>query len=229
MASSSLTPSEAATLEAEAGDVEGAIARLRGEIAGDAANASTWLALGSVLSGAGRWEEAVSALREAVDLDEDVAVARVLLARALEGTGKADDAVFQLLKASKLAPDDPAVLRELGGAFYRKGLYDKALQWLLKARAAASGDPKEEARALYAIGPRPGGAARSRGGHCGLPGRHRTQQGSSRRAQDARGRARQHRRARTSDRCPGGALGGRPDERKGRPPTARSSRGRSRR
>jgi tetratricopeptide (TPR) repeat protein len=150
--SASLTPSEAATLQAETGDVDGAIALLREALAVDASNASTWLALGSVLSGAGRWEEAVSALREAVLLDEDVAVARVFLAHALEGAGKADDAVFQLLKASKLAPEDPAVLRELGGAFYRKGLYDKALPWLLKARAAAVGDRQEEARALYAIG-----------------------------------------------------------------------------
>jgi tetratricopeptide (TPR) repeat protein len=148
----SLTPSEEAALQAEGGDVEGAVARLRRELEGDAASASLWLALGSVLSGAGRWEEAISALREAVLLDEDVAVARVLLARALEGGGKADDAVFQLLRASKLAPNDPAVLRELGGAFYRKGFYDKALPWLLKARSAAAGNPEEEARALYALG-----------------------------------------------------------------------------
>jgi tetratricopeptide (TPR) repeat protein len=146
------TPNEAAIVQAEAGDLEGAIARLRRELDDDASSAGTWLALGSVLSRAGRWEEAVSALHEAVELEGDLAVARVLFARALEAAGRTDDAVFQLLRASKLAPDDPAVLRELGGAFYRKGLYDKALPWLLKARAAAAGNPEEEARALYAIG-----------------------------------------------------------------------------
>jgi tetratricopeptide (TPR) repeat protein len=137
---------------AEGGDVEGALAGLRAELASEGADPAAWLALGSILSGAGRWEEAASALREAVEQDEDVAVARVLYARALEGAGKLDDAVFQLLRAAKLAPDDPAVLRALGGAFYRKGLYDKALQWLLRARAAATNDPREEARALYAVG-----------------------------------------------------------------------------
>jgi tetratricopeptide (TPR) repeat protein len=146
------TPSEEAIARAEAGDVEGAIAALRGELERDTPDPSAWLALGSVLSGAGRWQEAIDALREAVEVDEDLAVARVLLARALEGTGKLDDAIFQLLRASKLQPDDPAVLRELGGAFYRKGLYDKALPWLLKARAKAAGNPPEEARALYAVG-----------------------------------------------------------------------------
>jgi tetratricopeptide (TPR) repeat protein len=147
-----LNANEAAIQRADAGDVEGAVADLRRELERDASNAGAWLALGSILSGAGRWEEAIAALREAVDLDEDVAVARVLFARALEGGGRVDDAVFQLLRASKLAPEDPAVLRELGGAFYRKGLYDKALPWLLKARATATGDAGEEARALYAIG-----------------------------------------------------------------------------
>jgi tetratricopeptide (TPR) repeat protein len=148
----SAPPAEAAILQAEAGDVEGALAVLRRRVDEDSGDVSAWLALGSVLSGAKRWDEAVTALREAVELDSDVAVTRVLFARALEGAGKADDAVFQLLRASKQRPDDPAVLRELGGAFYRKGLYDKALQWLLKARAAAAGDPLEEARALYAVG-----------------------------------------------------------------------------
>ncbi len=87
-----------------------------------------------------------------MELDGELAVARVLYARALDGVGKLDDAVFQLLRAAKLRPDDAAVLREVGSAFYKKGLYDKALQWLLKAKTAASGDPKEEARALYAVG-----------------------------------------------------------------------------
>jgi len=152
VSSLSPTPCEAAIAQAEAGDVEGAILALRQELATDAPDPTAWLALGSVLCGGGRWDEAVEALREAVEADEDVAVARVLLGRALEGAGRPDDAVFQLLRAGKLAPDDPAVLRELGGAFYRKGLYDKALPWLLKARARAAGDPKEEARALYAVG-----------------------------------------------------------------------------
>jgi tetratricopeptide (TPR) repeat protein len=143
---------ESAIAQADAGDVEGAVQALHRELESDAPDPNAWLALGSILSSAGRWEEAVVALREAVDQDEDVAVTRVLFARALEGAGRLDDAVFQLLRAAKLAPGDAAVLRELGGAFYRKGLYDKALQWLLKARAAAAGDAKEEARALYAVG-----------------------------------------------------------------------------
>jgi tetratricopeptide (TPR) repeat protein len=147
-----MSPSEAAILQAEAGDVEGAVGVLRRRVEEDGGDVSAWLALGSVLSAAKRWDEAVAALREAVELDGDVTVARVLYARALEGAGKNDDAVFQLLRAAKQKPDDPAVLRELGSAFYRKGLYDKALQWLMKARAAAAGDPLEEARALYAVG-----------------------------------------------------------------------------
>jgi tetratricopeptide (TPR) repeat protein len=146
------TPCEAAILRAESGDVEGAVLLLRREIESDAPDPNARLALGSVLLAAGRWEEAVVVLRDAVEEDEDLAVARVLLARALEGADRLDDAVFQLLRAAKLAPEDPAVLRELGGAFYRKGLYDKALQWLQKSRAAAAGNPKEEARALYAVG-----------------------------------------------------------------------------
>jgi tetratricopeptide (TPR) repeat protein len=147
-----LTPSEAALLQAEAGDVEGAVSLLRREMSADEHDAGLGLALGSILLHAKRLDEAVAALREAVEEDEDSPVARALYARALEETGKPDDAIFQLLRAAKLAPDDAPVLRELGGAFYRKGLYDKALQWLLKARAAAAGDAKEEARALYAVG-----------------------------------------------------------------------------
>jgi tetratricopeptide (TPR) repeat protein len=146
-----VSPSEAAILRADAGDVDGAIAALRRELDENAGEVSTWLALGSVLLGAGRGVEAVEAVREAVEIDGDVAVARVLYARALESVGKGDDAIFQLLRAAKLAPSDAAVLRELGGAFYRKGLHDKALPWLLKARASAE-NPAEEARALYAIG-----------------------------------------------------------------------------
>jgi tetratricopeptide (TPR) repeat protein len=147
-----VSPALAAVSQAEAGDVDGAIGALRQSLEHDPEDVSAWLALGSLLSGAGRWTEALAALREAVELDGEVAIARVLYARALESAGKPDDAVFQLLRASKDTPGDPAVLRELGGAFYRKGLYDKALQWLLKARAAATGDPIEEARALYAVG-----------------------------------------------------------------------------
>jgi tetratricopeptide (TPR) repeat protein len=143
--------SEAAIRRADAGDVDGAIEALRGELDENAGEMSLWLALGSVLLGAGRGAEAVDALREAVELDGNVVVARVLYARALESVDKSDDAIFQLLRAAKVSPNDAAALRELGGAFYRKGLHDKALQWLLKARAAAA-NPAEEARALYAIG-----------------------------------------------------------------------------
>jgi len=146
-----VSPSEAAILRADAGDVDGAIAELRRELAENDGEVSAWLALGSLLLRVGRGGEAVDTLREAVELDGDVAVARVLYARALESTGKADDAIFQLLRAAKLEPNDAAVLRELGGAFYRKGLHEKALQWLLKASATAT-SPAEEARALYALG-----------------------------------------------------------------------------
>jgi len=146
-----VSPSEAAILRADGGDVDGAIAALQEELARSDGALSVWLALGTLLLRAGRGPEAVDALREAVELDGDVAVARVFYARALESTGKVDDAIFQLLRAAKLHANDAGVLREVGGAFYRKGLHDKALQWLLKARAAAA-SPAEEARALYALG-----------------------------------------------------------------------------
>lgn len=146
-----VSPTQGALLRAEAGDVDGAIAALQREVEKEAFDASAWLALGSLLLGAGRGSEAVDALREAVEVDGNVAVTRVLYARALESTGKADDAIFHLLRASKLEPNDAPVLRELGGAFYRRGLYEKALPWLLRARASAT-NPAEEARALYALG-----------------------------------------------------------------------------
>ncbi len=143
---------EAALAQADAGDVDGAVAALREAVLADEEDEASWLALGLVLAKADRWEEALPALARAVDLDGEVLLGRVLYARALERAGKLDDAVFQLLRAAKIDAANAGLLRELGSLFYRKKLYDKALQWLLKAKAAAGSDAAELARALYAIG-----------------------------------------------------------------------------
>jgi len=130
------------------GDVEGAIAELRGILDESPEDETAWLTLGMVFSSAGRWREASEALARAVELDGDVLAARMAFARALEKDGKLDDAAFQLLKAEKLSPGDPRTLKELGAVFYKKGLYDKAVQFLTRARGAAPGD----ARVWYALG-----------------------------------------------------------------------------
>ena len=130
------------------GDVEGSILSLRTFLEKSPDDETAWLALGMVLSSAGRWGEAADALARAVELDPSVVAARLAYARALEKKGRLDDAAFQLLRAEKLSPDEAHILKELGVVFYKRGLYDKAVQFLTRARSAAPGD----ARVWYALG-----------------------------------------------------------------------------
>jgi tetratricopeptide (TPR) repeat protein len=130
------------------GDVEGAVGSLRAFLEKSPDDETAWLALGMVLSSAGRWGDAADALATAVELDSSVVPARLAYARALEKKGRLDDAAFQLLRAERLSPDDAHILKELGVVFYKRGLYDKSVQFLTRARSLAPDD----ARAWYALG-----------------------------------------------------------------------------
>jgi tetratricopeptide (TPR) repeat protein len=110
-----------------AGNLDGALARFKDQMAAQPKNAEPYSNAGQILVKIGRPGEAVSLLEKAAELDPGRWAYRFNLARAEGLLGNWDKAAFNYAEAVALFPGDYATLFNLGQALHRAGREEEAV------------------------------------------------------------------------------------------------------
>jgi Flp pilus assembly protein TadD len=121
-----------------AGDLEGALARLAAAAAADPGNAEYQSVYGHALWRSGDQEGALAAHAEAARLDPRL---RMQYARSLDVAGRTEDAAREYEEILAGNPTATTVEMDLGRLFFRKGDYAKAASHLQQAVEARPDDP----------------------------------------------------------------------------------------
>jgi len=146
----------AATLQAKAGDLDGAVKFVEGLIAADPQNDELHYNLGIIYGEAKQPELAIKAMRKALELNPDNASALNYIGYSLAERGEdLDEAERMIVRAIELRPEDGYIVDSLGWVYYQrarplvqsgrlddaKGFIARALTELEKADELTGGDP----------------------------------------------------------------------------------------
>lgn len=122
-----------------AGALDGALARLEADLAGDPANAALLLGLGVALGHAGRMEEGIGCLEAAAALAPEDALAATVLANGLVQSGRLRPALAALDRAIDLAPEDAGLRNNRAATLVRLHRFAEA-RTALEALIAEHGE-----------------------------------------------------------------------------------------
>ncbi len=126
-----------ASLAAQAGRFDEAIAHLERATREPVQHAAAWLNLGELYARTGRGDEAIRALRRAVELNPDLPAAHYDLGVLLAAAGRTDEAIVAYERAIRLQPADPQPRNNLAYLLIDQRRLEEAEQHLRAALAVA--------------------------------------------------------------------------------------------
>lgn len=126
-----------ASLAAQAGRFDEAIAHLERATREPVQHAAAWLNLGELYARTGREDEAIRALRRAVELNPDLAAAEYDLGVLLAAAGRTEEAIAAYERAIRLQPADPQPRNNLAYLLIDQRRLDEAERHLRAALAVA--------------------------------------------------------------------------------------------